>query len=60
MATTVGLLQGDQVEIAEQVTNTLQVTGPPLMGEHMLPTAGQVMPVTLGAVTHLDIETEQS
>ena len=60
MATTVGLLQGDQVEVAEQVANALQVTGPAFVRQYMLPAAGQVMPVTLGAVTHLDIETEQS
>ena len=60
MTTTISFLQGNQVEVAEQVANALQVTGPAFVRQYMLPAAGQVMPVTLGAVTHLDIETEQS
>src|SRR5690606_19983434 len=58
-AAPIGFLQGHQIVIAEQLTDTLQIVGTPSMGQKMLPAAGQVVVVTLGADPHLDVETEQ-
>ena len=59
-AAAVGFLQRDQVEVAEQVADFLQVTGTPLVGQQVLPATREVMPILLGTVAHLDIETEQA
>jgi hypothetical protein len=58
MAATVGLLQGHQVEIAQQVANLLQIAGPTVVGQQMLPAAGQVVAVLFGTDAYLDIEAE--
>ena len=60
VAATVCFLQSDQIEVAQQVANFVQITGPPFVWQHVLPAAGQVVAVTLGAVTDLDIEAEQT
>src|SRR3990167_2011076 len=59
-AAAIGLLQGHQVEIAEHVANPLQVAGAPRMGQQVLPAAGQVVVIALGADADLDIEAEQA
>lgn len=59
-AAAINLLQCDEVEVTKQITDTLQVTAASRMRQQMLPAAGQIMMVTLGADTHLNIETEQA
>src|SRR3990167_791638 len=59
-AAAIDLLQGHQVEIAEHVANPLQVAGAPRMGQQVLPAAGQVVVIALGADADLDIEAEQA
>ncbi|MNT11807.1 hypothetical protein D3C72_1467070 [compost metagenome] len=53
-------MQGDQIEVAQQIADFLQIVGTPGVRQQMLPAPGQVMPVTLGADADLDIETEQA
>ncbi|RMQ30608.1 hypothetical protein ALQ06_05813 [Pseudomonas syringae pv. berberidis] len=58
-ASAIDFLQGDQIEIVDQVADLLQVASPADVRQQVLPAARQVMPVALGADTDLDIETEQ-
>jgi hypothetical protein len=57
-AAAVDLLQSHQIVITEQLPDPLQVTGTAGVWQHMLPAARQVVPIALGADTHLDIETQ--
>jgi len=57
-AATIGFLQGDQIEVTQQVADLLQIGGAPGVGQQMLPPPGQVVPITLGTDAHLDIKTE--
>lgn len=59
-AATVSFLQGDQVEIIQQVANLLQVAGTPSVGQQVLPATGEVVPVLLGTDAHLDVEAQQA
>lgn len=59
-AAAIGFLQGHQIEVTEQFADPLQVAGPPIVRQQVLPTAGQVVPIALGADTDLDIEAEQA
>src|SRR5690606_7454022 len=54
------LLQGDQVVVAEHGTDALQVAGPARVRQQVLPAAGQVVVVALGADADLDGEAEQA
>lgn len=58
-ATAIDLLQGYQIEITEQIANPLQIAAAPGMRQKMLPAARQVVVITLGTDTDLDVETEQ-
>src|SRR5207253_11403380 len=59
-AAAIGFLQGDQIEIAQQTADLLQIVCSPGVRQQMLPATGQIMPITLGADTNLNIETEQT
>ncbi|MNF93680.1 hypothetical protein D3C84_763640 [compost metagenome] len=59
-AAAVHFLQRDQVIIAKQGGNLLQIAGAPAVRQQMLPAAGQVVAVALGADADLDIEAEQA
>ena len=59
-AAAIGFLQGDQVEVAQQIADFLQIVGTPGVRQQMLPASGQVMPVPLGTDADLDIEAEQA
>ncbi|MDT4856088.1 hypothetical protein FQZ97_904640 [compost metagenome] len=59
-AAAIGFLQGDQVVVGEQIADALQVAGAPVVGQQVLPATCQVVMVTLGIDTDLDIEAEQT
>src|SRR5690606_37767149 len=59
-AAAIDFLQCHEVKVGKQITNALQVAGTPGMGQQMLPTARQVVVITLGVDADLDIETEQT
>src|SRR5690606_8469147 len=59
-AAAVGFLQRNQVVAVEQLADALQVTGTPRMRQQVLPAAGQVVVITLGADPNLNIEAEQA
>lgn len=59
-AAAVGFLEGDEVVVGEQFADPLQVGRPPRVGQQVLPTAGQVVAVALGADTDLDVEAEKA
>src|SRR5471032_817911 len=58
-AAAIGFLECDQIEVAQQVADLLQVTGTAVVRQQVLPATCQVMPIALGTDTDLNVETEQ-
>ena len=59
-AAAVGFLQGDQIEVAQQIADLLQIVSTPGVRQQVLPAPGQVVPIALGTDTDLNVEAEQA
>lgn len=59
-AAAIGFLQGDQIEVAQQIADLLQIVSTPAVRQQVLPAPGHVVPIPLGTDADLDIETEQA